>query len=143
MNVKISKIILYSVVAAFAFTVGLFSIWNFQSTDVLDIKGPISVEPPVAHSTQAIVLTVSYCKNYRLNGVVRTSFVGSAIEIFQPMGAESQSEGCYYNVKIPILLPPASTVPPGKYRIKFSTTYQVNPIKTATKIFYTQEFTIQ
>lgn len=143
MSIKFARYILYSIVGIFAITVGLVSYWEYQSTDVLDIKNPITVEPPIASSGNPIVLTLNYCKNYSASGSVRISFVGDAIEIFQPMATDSQPKGCYKDIKAPILLPPATVVPAGTYRIKFNVNYQINPIKTVHKVFYTEKFTIE
>lgn len=143
MNTRLTQFLLYLLVAIFAIAVGIILYWEYQPTDILDIKSLITVEPPIAHSGSPIVLTLSYCKNRNASGTVRTSFVGNAIEIFQPMAAEAQSPGCHTDTKAPILLPPATVVPPGMYKIKFNITYRVNPLKTTNKIFYTQEFKIE
>lgn len=137
----IPKLAYVVLVAAFVM-VGAVIYWSSQSTDILDINAPITVVPPIASSETPVVLSLNYCKKIGATGSVRVSFVSQTAEIFQPVGSDSQPKGCH-DLKAPILLPPATLVPPGRYKIKFHAVYKINPLKSVTKDFYTEEFTIQ
>lgn len=117
--------------------------WQLSAGNVLTLNSKITVDPTIGASESPVILTLSYCKNIKASGTVRTSFVSSTAEIFQPVSNDSQPVGCHEDLKLPVLLPPASLVPPGKYKIKFHTTYYINPLKTVTQDLYTEEFTIK
>lgn len=143
MQNKIMPIAAYLVLALSFVSVLMVLLWIAQPGEVLTIRKPISVVPPVATSETPVVLSFDYCKNMNASGTIRISFISQTAEIFQPQNQDTQMKGCHQDTRVPILLPPASLVPPGRYRIKFHTVYNINPLKTVTKDFTTEEFTIQ
>lgn len=131
----------YFILGVSFIVVGLIIYWQLQPADVLEIRAPITVKPPVASSGSPVILHFSYCKKLEATGTIRVSFVSKTAEIFQPVGTDAQPAGCHIT-DLPLLLPPATLVPAGKYVVKFHAMYKINPLKTTMKDFYTEEFTI-
>jgi len=126
-----------------AAAIGLMAYWAVQPSDPLTIKNApfpartIRKEPT---ADGVIILTVNYCKNSNASGTVRTSFVSESREIFLPTAAEHIPKGCQ-SMEVPVIVP--KDIVPDTYKIKFTITYKINPLKTAeVKTFESQPFQI-
>lgn len=132
------KVFIYILLLVVVTAVGVFVYWMYQPTEVVKFNKPITVVPPTAPTGTAVFLNLNYCKKQSVTGLVRASFLSNSTEIFQPQSVDTQKARCY-NVNLPVLVP---QIAPGKYRIKFKATYQLNPLKTEIEEFTTEEFTI-
>lgn len=117
---------------------GVLTYWAYQSKDVLKVNN----EPfPVRKTGEVIVLNVDYCKNLKVKGDLRMSFLSATSESFLPIAKEDGPKGCR-QVDFPILLP--KDLPPDTYRVKFRVVYEINPIKKGVvSEFQSQEFSVQ
>jgi hypothetical protein len=100
----------------------------------------ITVEPPATKDGGIEYLTVNYCKKINISGSVRTSFVSTTTEVFQPIGAEQLPKGCQ-TIKVPVIIP--LDLPAAKYYIHFRATYKLNPLRSVTEDFTTNTFQVQ
>lgn len=139
---KVGFYIAYAAIAIIALVVGIFLYWSFQPDKVLQVNNsPFPVRTIREHPTAdgVVILKVDLCKHSGTVGQVRTSFVSESREIFLPLGKEQLPKGCLKQ-EVPVLIP--TDTPEGKYKIKFSVTYQINPIKRSVEVFETREFVV-
>lgn len=121
---------------------GIFLYWLFQSEKVIQVNNePFPVSIIDDHVSQkVVVLKVDFCKYQNVEGDLRVSFLNDNHEEFLPITRERSEKGCRVS-DLPILVP--ETIKPGKYRIKFTVRYDVNPLKRdIPNEFVSQEFTI-
>lgn len=127
---KLTNILAALALLLAAFAVGLYLYWSFADENVLQVNNsPFPVRTIRQHPTAAgvVILTVDLCKRADLKGTTRTSFVSDSREVFLPMSEEKLPKGCIKNQEVPVLIP--KDIAPGTYKIKFRTTYDINPIK--------------
>ncbi len=121
----------------------LFLGWSFQSTNVLEVKNspfPTRSVRNGAEQDGVIILTIDYCKNTKLQGEVRTSFVSKTREVFLPLAKEQYQSGCK-RIDVPVLIP--RDLPADDYKLKFIARYDVNPLKQQVPIvFESQTFRV-
>lgn len=120
----------------------VFIYWSFANENALEIKNqPFPVRTIRNHTAPngVVILSVDYCKNTKAVGRVRTSFVSSTREVLLPVSEDKQGKGCV-KTEVPILVP--KDITPDTYKIKFYTTYKVNPFKTVTSEFESKEFIV-
>lgn len=139
MREKRLSLFLYVIMAIITVCVALLLYWYYQPTNVINIKQPIPIK--TVSDSQLVILDASYCKSIGVSGIVRTSFVGSTIEIFTPMAVENMPKGCHDNQQLPIFIP--TNLPKGKYYIKINATYKINPLKTFNTIIRSEMFEIK
>jgi hypothetical protein len=130
--------------AVIALTMGVFAYWAAETGDPLTItNAPFPVRTIRQEPTPdgVLILTVDYCKNSNVPGKVRTSFVSATREVFLPVGEEHLPKGCHKNVEVPVIIP--KDLLPDTYKIKFRTTYNINPLKSeVVKEFESRSFTV-
>lgn len=119
----------------------LLAFWEFQPSEVFKVSSQISVKPPQTMAGGIVQLSLDYCKLQGVEGQIRTSYVSSSKEVFQPLSSEKGDVGCHDNVSLPVIIP--KDLSPDTYYIKFRVTYQINPLKSVTEEFRTEEFQIQ
>lgn len=88
-----------------------------------------------------VYLTADYCKHTSAVGQLRMSFVSKTRETFLPVTQEGSSLGCHKS-ELVVLIP--EDIEPDTYRIKFSLTYDINPLKQdVQQEFYSEPVTIE
>lgn len=141
---KIAAKIVFFALFLIAAIIGLVAYWTVQPADPLQINNsPFPVRTIRQEPTPdgVLVLTVDYCKTMNVSGKVRMSFVSSSSEIFLPVSEEHLPLGCRKNVEVPVVIPKDLT--PDTYKIKFRTTYNINPIKSeVVREFESRPFTV-
>lgn len=133
---------LYLALLLVAGAIGLFLYWSFMPNDVLKVNNsPVPVRTIREHPTAdgVVILKVDFCKNVDAVGRVRISFTSPSREVFLPVSEDKQPPICEVR-ELPILIP--HELPAGTYKIKFSITYKVNPIKTVIEEFESLDFTV-
>jgi len=117
--------------------------WSLASDKVLDVRNdpfPVRVIDNHTDANDVIILSVDLCKTSDIRGTLRTSFINNNKEIFLPEIKESLAEGCFVR-EIPVIIPDGLQA--GMYKIKFVTTYDINPIKkNVVNEFDSQEFLV-
>lgn len=143
---KVTKVVNYLILAALAFiavAIGIFLMWSFESEKVLEIKNsPFPTRSVRENATTGgvIILDIDYCKHSDAHGEVRVSFVSKSREVFLPIAYDDQGANCRHT-EVPVLIP--TDLPPDTYKVKFRTTYEVNPIKKGiVNEFESQEFIV-
>ncbi len=143
---KVTRVINKFVVLALviiAVGIGVFLNWSLETSSPLVVKNspfPARTVPPEASAHDVIVLDIDYCKNTDKQADVRTSYVSETREVFLPIVKEQYDKGCFRQ-EIPIVIP--ADLAPDTYRLKFTATYNLNPIRQSVQvIFESQEFTI-
>lgn len=110
-----------------AISLGIFLKWSFEGTDVLKVNNsPFPTKIVQQDGSGIVVLTADYCKNQKLDGTLRISFVSQSREIFLPIAQEELQRGCGIR-EIPIIIP--KDLIPDTYKIKFRAIYDVNPVR--------------
>jgi hypothetical protein len=140
MRQKLLKIFIYSALGIISIGVAIFVYWNLQPNDVLTIRGPITVKPVVAKGEGAVTLHFNFCKNMDVEGKVQQSFVSNKTELLSPGILDRGPKACYKDQAVTILIPPQTL--PDRYRIKYTVTYQVNPITTTVETFESEPFDV-
>lgn len=130
---------MYSILAVIVVTSSVLLYWLYQPYQVLSPNPVIKVTS--VEDAHLVILSATYCKNLNAKGTVRISFVGSTIEELTPMATEAQPKQCYDKQQIPIIVP--QDLPVGKYYIKFSANYKINPLRTFTTIYQSESFEVQ
>ncbi len=137
---KVAFFVLFLIAAA----IGVFAFWAAEPSEALDITNtpfPVRVIHQDNKLDDILILTVDYCKKSSKQGTVRTSFVSTSHEIFLPISKEQLPKGCRSGVDVPVIIPKG--LPPDTYKIKFRTTYNVNPIKSSiVKDFESRSFSL-
>lgn len=130
----------YMIIIAAA-SVGLMLIWwMVEPGDVIEIdERPIQVAETYDASDKVITVPVELCKKLPLTAELRRSFIGETARVFLPVVIERLEPGCY-ETDVSVLIP--AQVVPGKYTIKYETSYVINPIKTTHEQFETTPFVI-
>ncbi len=104
--------------------------WSLASTEVLTIKNsPFParlVKDPTGDTGGIVFLRANYCKSSSLEGTIRVSYVSKSREIFLPVADEKLPKGCE-DREVPIVIP--KDIPSDVYKIKFRSTYDINPLK--------------
>jgi hypothetical protein len=87
-----------------------------------------------------VILKYDYCKNADITGRLRTSFVNDKSELFLPAVEERSPKTCANGTEVPYLVPPQ--VVAGTYKLHFTATYQLNPLKKVVIEWDSQSFEI-
>lgn len=136
--------VVFLALAIIASSIGVFAYWAVQANEPLEITNspfPVRIIRQDSAPDGVLILTVDYCKTSDLSGRIRTSFVSSSRETFLPISEEHLPKGCNRNVEVPVIIP--KDLAPDTYRIKFRTTYNINPIKSSVvREFESRPFTI-
>lgn len=139
---RLGNYIIYVALIILALAVSVFLYWSFQPSDVIDIhRVPIPVRTIREHPTAdgVVILDLDYCKKVSATGRVRVSFVNSSREIFLPAGVDKQPPLCAHQ-EFPVLIP--HDIPAGRYKVRFRSQYQINPIKSTVEEFDSLEFEV-
>lgn len=80
---------------------------------------------------------VDYCKNTELPALVTRAFVDDVVFASPQIISDNEKSCRKHTVKIMI-----PNIPPGKYFVRITYTYEVNPIRSVTVTAYTQNFEI-
>ena len=141
---KITNLVVYAALLMVAVSLFVLFKWSFASTNVLDVKNdpfPVRIINNDTDPTAIVVLNVDFCKNIDVTGKLRTSFVSATREIFLPEADEVRSTGCT-TTENPVIVPKGT--PADRYRIKFETTYNINPLKRGViNTFESKEFVLE
>jgi len=86
------------------------------------------------------VLKYTYCKNVTTTGRLTITLVGTSSQLVLPTTHERGERKCQNDVRVPLAIPPLT--PPGEYHFHFRVMYIVNPLRTITQDFDTQEFKV-
>lgn len=131
----INKFVLFALVLI-AISLGVFLKWSFEFSSPLVVKNspfPTRTVPPNASANDVIILDIDYCKNTDKQANVRASYVSDTSEIFMPITKEQYSKGCFRQ-NVPIIIP--KDLPSDTYKIKFTATYNLNPIKQNVQVVF-------
>lgn len=97
--------------------------------------GPVVVRPG-----QSIVLHGSYCKTRdTMSTIIRREFHDELVYQL-PKIITNVPKGCDDNLRTVLKIP--ENLPPDVYSVYFTFVYQINPIKTVTYQFQTNQFTV-
>lgn len=135
----INSLMLLSLLIAFL-TVGLALFWIIYPYNPLVVKSAV-VDPNKVETGDAIFLTIDYCKRAGVGERVNRYLQGNNKVIqLPPVDLEANtSRGCN-KVEIPIRLP--DDIIPDLYKLHYVVDYKVNPIRTETIEFYSEEFEV-
>lgn len=140
---KLTMKIAFISLGVIAVLVGTILYWSFADEKVLTVNNePFPVrtirEHPMANGV--VILKVDFCKHYDIEGDLRISFLNTDHEVFLPIVKERSPKECKVT-EFPILIP--EVIEPGKYRVKFRATYDINPVKrNITSEFVSRDFEI-
>lgn len=103
--------------------------WSFDNEPVLRVKNsPFPIRSIREHPTAGgvVIIDADYCKDKKVTGQSRISFVSETREYFLPESKEEGPTGCQHQ-EVPIIIP--KDIAPGMYKLKFRITYDKNPLK--------------
>jgi hypothetical protein len=139
---RVHKLV-YVALFIIAACIGLLTLWSFQPENILEIRNspfPTRTLTGEPNTSQVVVMSADYCKTYEIEGRLRMSFKSKTREIFLPETSEDTAKGCV-QTEIAVFLP--KDLPPDRYRVHFSATYNLNPLKkNVTQEFDSAEFDV-
>lgn len=140
---KVMTRLVYFALLLIAIATAVFLFWSFQDEKIIEAKNqPFPVRSVESNPTPngVVILNVDFCKYYDVDGDLRMSFINTTHEVFLPITRERGLAGCR-QTEVPVLIP--KDIEPGRYRVKFYVTYDLNPIKqNILNIFESSEFEI-
>ncbi len=119
---------------------GVIGYWRLINYDVLQIDGKIPVKPLNISAGGVVIETIKYCKSSDVPGDVELELIGKDRIVAMPGYVDHTPKGCG-TVNAPIVVP--NPVASGIYRVHYTITYHVNPIRTTTEEFTTEAFTVK
>lgn len=120
--------------------IGVLIFWGVYPYDVLDIKNPpVPTNPKQIHAAQLVFLKTNFCKLTNHKGTVQMYLVLETKEILLPVFTDESKKRCEV-VDFPFLVP--KDLEKGRAHVRFEIVYHVNPIRTVTEVFSSQEFEI-
>lgn len=129
-STRIANWIIALALVVVAISIGVFLKWSFASEKILEIyNSPFParvVNDPSGNTGGIVFLKSDYCKSSNMKGTLRISYVSQSREIFLPISPEQLPKGCDTR-DVPILIP--KDLVPDTYKIKFRSTYNINPLK--------------
>lgn len=126
-------------VAAGGILLGLY--WYLQNPTPFTLnKYPVPIKNEPVYTDGVAKLEFDYCKHIDVrNGIIERSFVSSKTEIDNPDVIDPTSKGCY---KLEAVVPVPPQARPDTYYIQYRVTYKINPLKTVTQEFRSQNFKV-
>lgn len=108
---------------------------------VISIKNDrIAVEPKVVTAGQTIYLIYSFCKHGKPQSAKVRRYLKDELVYFLPTLESNVQPGCQDH-KVGLDIP--KNLPPDKYTYNVEIEYRVNPIKTSTYYFTSDEFVVK
>lgn len=120
----------------------VFYYWSFYPYKPLEVlNSPVPIRPPTVQSgkDQVVIATLRGCKNGKAIPTVTRSLIGQGSVIMTPSYPGVLSKGCS-TLDQAIIVP--SFVTPGVYHWHWRVVYKVNPIRTETVQYDSQNFQI-
>lgn len=115
------------------------SIWLVYPYNVLEFNNaPIQVKEKTVKAGEHISAEVQFCKNTDKNSLLTISFIDGFIYNTQPV-VSSFEKGCH-NIIYFLYVPKA--IPEGKYNIKATFRYRVNPVRDVDVVLITEPFEV-
>jgi hypothetical protein len=138
MKHKLLPFYLYGTLGLMSILMLLVGFWVFYPYKVMDFHSPYKMERTSYIQGDETFYIVDYCKYTDKMPTIQKEFVDGLV-----FTAESPqaflTEGCRKQ-EVPLLIP--HTLPSGKYRLKISTQYQMNPIRSIDYVNYSEWFTV-
>lgn len=128
----------YSTLGIAAAFVLLILYWLIYPLKTLDVKGVASVDRKVVVAGDSLVYSFEYCRYTDKPAEITRQFIDDIIYTTEAITV-IEKERCDERdvlVRIP------SSLPPDRYHIKVISRIKVNPIKTITTEFITEEFEV-
>lgn len=116
----------------------IFMFWSIYPYKTTVNKQPYKVINKVVKQGDLLLYEMDYCKYTNIIPTVHRQFIDGII-YSTPESTAQLKKGCgiiINSVRVPI------TLPPGDYYMKAVVTFQVNPIRTISKEFLTEQFKV-
>jgi hypothetical protein len=126
-----------TLITAFCFVL-LYAYWSiFPLKPIIEVpNNHLHVKNKVVHEGEALILQYHACKNVAVSGTV-TRYLQDRQVVFLPSVESNQPVGCR-DYEVPIELP--HDLPTDTYKFISTITYKINPIRTETYRFTSDEF---
>jgi len=125
---------LVSIVAMFC----VFMFWWLYPYQTSTQKQPYEVLTKEIHQGEMMVYKIDYCKYTDKIPTVSRQFIDGIIYAV-PQGNAQLKQGCGHatnSIRVP------TSLPPGEYYVHATVVWQMNPIRTITKEYETEKFTV-
>lgn len=122
--------------------VGVVLYWTLEpfGKPVITIKNDrIAVEPKLVKAGDTTYLIYSFCKNGKPQSAKVRRYLKDELVYFLPTLESNVQPGCQ-DYRVPLDIP--KNLPPDKYTYNVEIEYRVNPIKTNTYYFTSDEFVV-
>lgn len=123
------------------FVGGLFIFWSVQPSTILVIKNnPVPATVGILNGDREVSAKVNYCKTTHSTGVFTYDFISKSTDIAAPSTEVTSPKECKDGA--PLVIPVPKQAVADTYRIHFTVTYKINPIKTTVVQWDTQDFKV-
>lgn len=120
-------------------TIGYIAYILFWPQNIMWQKEPLALAPKTVKAGEYVTITFDYCKYREAVGNVSIYLVDSQIFSLRTV-TSALPVGCRNDLKYPIQIP--ATVQPGKYYIRETLDFHLNPFRHITYSYNSEEFEV-
>lgn len=116
--------------------------WLFWPYNPIEVRDPIKVLNPnkIVKAGEDLIYEISYTKKIESTGKIDRQLINSYVVLF-PSQHSTMPMGTGLKRVVRLQVPQATD--PGKYRLLWSITYEVNPLRHITHSVYSECFTVE
>lgn len=119
------------------FLVFLVTFWLIYPYNPLTIKHPIQVITKEVSAGDELIYSIEYCKNVNIPSTLTKEYIDGVIYAAPPIVANNP-KGCGINLGM-ITVP---NLPAGNYKIRFTYTYKMNPLREISVVVESSELVV-
>lgn len=102
----------------------LVTFWLIYPYNPLEFKSPIKILTKHVKAGDHLQYTIDYCKNIDIPATLTKEFVDGVVFATSPV-ITNNPQGCSNTVGVTVV----PNIPSGKYKIRFTYVYKVNPLR--------------
>lgn len=118
---------------------GILAFWAWNPYKTIEFNSLYQTEKTIYFQGDKTFYVVDYCKYTNARASITKEFIdGLVFQVDSPQAI--LTHGCK-SQEVPMTIP--DTLPPGKYRLRNTVTYYVNPIRSISKTNYSNWFEVK
>ena len=131
----------YGTLALTAIMMAMIAYWLFRPVTVLVVKNPqaVKVDKQVYQAGDRLIYSLDYCKHEAIPGTISRALV-DGIRISYVAFYNNLPKGCGVTNNADLVIP--EFVGTGTYHIEATATYRINPLKTVSTTWRSEDFQV-